>query len=156
MRRVLMCSAMALFLVGCSAGQGPVNDPQSAALAGTTTPVRAQINAIRASAGVGQVKRNAKLDRAALAHARDMAANNFLSHTSSDGSDLRRRVERAGYDWCSLGENVSRGYRSDQAAIEQWRTSPGHYRNMIKGKAREFGMANVNGFRVMVLGASNC
>lgn len=151
-----MCSAAALFLMGCSGTPTQTSYFQSAAAQGATTPINAQINAIRASAGVGSVKRNAKLDRAALAHARDMAANNFLSHSGSDGSDLRIRVDRAGYDWCSLGENVSRGYRSDEAAIEQWSTSPGHYRNMIKPQAREFGMANVDGFRVMVLGASNC
>lgn len=156
MKRFLSYAALAVLLAGC--GEAPSSTAQSEPVVESkyTTPVKAQINAIRASAGVGTVKRNAKLDRAALAHARDMAANQFMSHTGSDGSDLRVRVERAGYSWCSLGENVSRGYRSDSAAIAQWRTSPGHYRNMIKGKAREFGMANVNGFRVMVLGASSC
>lgn len=150
-------AALALALVGCGDEATPIDAPvssTSAAKAGTSSG--AQINAIRAEAGLPALQRNSLLDRAALAHARDMATNSFMGHTGSDGSKLKTRVNRTGYRWCTLGENVSRGFKSESAAIEGWRVSPGHYRNLVKAKARDYGIAEVNGFHTLVVGARNC
>jgi len=161
MRLILTGTALALVLAGCTespatataTATAPASTQSSSAIAAGVT---AQVNAIRAQAGQAPVSRNAQLDAAALAHARDMAANSFMGHIGSDGSDLRDRVQRAGYGWCTLAENVSRGYSTDARAVEAWRVSPGHYANLVKGNVREFGMANVAGSRVMVLSARRC
>jgi len=156
-----MFGAFLVVLLAACATTSPAPQAQEAKLenASVSTGARsasAQINAIRARVNLHKVRRSKKLDAAALAHAKDMAKHKFMSHTSSDGSDLRKRVARVGYKWCSLAENVSRGYRTEARAIENWRQSPGHYRNLTNKKVREFGLANVNGFRVMVLAASRC
>jgi uncharacterized protein YkwD len=152
MKRVFTKIVRALaVLVLCAA-----YSPSTATAQNTGVTVLAKVNAIRAQAGLAEVKRHPKLDAAARAQAMDMATNDFLGHTGSDGSDLRKRVDRVGYDWCTLAENVSRGYKSDARAIEAWRVSKGHHANITKRKAREFGYANVNGFRVLVLSARRC
>jgi len=152
MRQILAGMAVLLALMGCADAPAPA----ASQTAVSDDSVIGQLNGIRAQAGQAALSRNAQLNAAALVHARDMAANSFMGHTGTDGSDLRKRVERAGYGWCTLSENVSRGYSTNARAIEAWRVSPGHYANLIKNDAREFGMAEVNGFRVMVLAARRC
>ncbi len=116
----------------------------------------AHINAIRARAGLPAVRRDPRLDAAAHAQASYMAANRIMTHRGRNGSNVAHRVTRTGYKWCTVAENVSRGYRTQARAIEAWRLSPGHYRNMTKKNVRHFGIANVNGFRAMVLAAGRC
>lgn len=148
-----LCAALA------ACGAAPTTGtPQAQATAVSTSgaSVQAQLNEIRSRAGLAGVKRSPQLDAAALAHAKDMAANNFMAHKGSNGSNPGQRAKRAGYRWCTVAENVSQGYRSDARAIEAWRVSPGHYGNMVKRKVTHFGMANVNGFRAMVLAAKRC
>src|SRR5690606_15395607 len=45
------------------------------------------------------------LSRAALVHARDMAARGTLTHTGQDGSAPSDRITAAGYAWSLVGEN---------------------------------------------------
>lgn len=120
------------------------------------SPSGAQLNAIRAKANLPAVWRNATLDAAAQAHADDMAAKGFLSHRGSDGSTVGKRVTRAGYRWCSVAENISKGYAKRTTVIEQWRKSPAHYRNITKPKVKAFGMAKSGDYWVLVLAAKSC
>ncbi len=155
MKRFLMSMGLCFALVGCTsvAPQAPGQlQPPTAVVSGESS--EQQINAIRAQANLPALKRNAKLEAAAVAHSTDMAANQFMGHTSSDGSRLRQRVGRTGYKWCMLAENVSSGHSSDANSIEGWRKSPKHYANLIQKKATDYGLANVNGFRTMVIGGS--
>lgn len=153
MKRLMMGMGLCFALVGCTdvAQQAPGQlQLPSAVVSGASS--EQQINAIRTQANLPALKRNAKLDAAAEAHSTDMAANQFMGHTGSDGSSLRQRVDQTGYNWCMLAENVSRGHKSDSSSIEGWRKSPKHYANLIQKKATDYGLANVNGFRAMVIG----
>ncbi|QUJ77038.1 CAP domain-containing protein [Sulfitobacter albidus] len=159
--KFLYMTIMVAGLAACGEG-GPdtAASPSAAAqapAAGTSDrrPV-ALVNAVRRAAGRAPIRRNARLDRAAQIHANDMARNSFFAHTGSDGSKLKDRVNRTGYGWCFLAENIAEGYPSRQAAITGWKGSPGHYRNMVNPKAEEFGIAAVGGYQVMVLGAGSC
>jgi hypothetical protein len=51
---------------------------------------------LSASAGAGLER---ALTQAALVHSDDMVANNFFSHTGSDGSSAGQRATAAGYAW---------------------------------------------------------
>lgn len=81
------------------------------------------------------------LGRAAWAHARDMAANDFLGHAGSDGRRVDRRASDAGYEWRAIGENVGAGARDVAQAVDHWLGSPDHCRNMLNGDYSEFGAA---------------
>lgn len=111
-------------------------------------------NALRAQKGLRPLRYSKTLQKVAQRHANDMARNNFFSHTGSDGTRVSHRLKRAGYNYCAAAENVSYGAKTTARAIEQWRGSAGHYRNMIGKSYREFGLARAPGNRwVMVLGA---
>lgn len=75
---------------------------------------------------------DARLTAAAQGHSDDMHANGFMSHTGSDGSSLPERVERQGYDWRGVAENVARGHGSAASVMAAWLTSPGHCANVMQ------------------------
>ncbi len=158
MKFKLVGLALCLGLSACSSGGSTPPAQEAEANSGPVsgeTPGE-QINAIRARVGLPALTRNATLDAAALTHANDMAENDFFAHKGSDGSSSSQRVKRAGYRWCTVGENLSVGYSSSSSSIETWRKSPGHYRNMISRKAKEYGLANVGKYWVLLVAAKKC
>lgn len=103
---------------------------------------------------------SARLEQAALKHAKDMAARRSLSHRGADGSSMSDRVAREAYAWGALGENVSAGYASVPEALAGWMRSPGHCANMMSPDFREVGVGGANApgdsfgwYRAMVLGS---
>ena len=151
--RAILVVILGLTLAACSAGS-PTAVAQQGKVAGGSALVT--VNAIRGKAGASSITRNGTLDVAAKGHADDMAAKSFFGHIGSNGSTVAERVKAKGYNWCIVSENVAKGYRDEAGAIESWRLSPGHYRNMVDGKAREFGLARSGNYWVMVLGAQGC
>jgi uncharacterized protein YkwD len=66
-------------------------------------------NAARAANGVAPLVLDAKLNTAAMGHAKDMATYNYFSHTGRDGSQPWDRMARAGATWSTAGENIGNG-----------------------------------------------
>lgn len=87
----------------------------------------------------GPLRLDAGLTRAAQLHSMDMAAHGTMSHTGSDGSTLADRVERQGYAWRRLGENVAAGFTSARSVVEAWLTSPGHCANTMDPAFEDLG-----------------
>lgn len=81
------------------------------------------------------------LEQAALGHSLDMGDVNFFSHIGSDGLGPDARVERVGYAWQALAENISAGYESLDATIQGWLGSPAHCGNIMNGNLTEMGLA---------------
>jgi uncharacterized protein YkwD len=84
---------------------------------------------------------NAKLAQAAAAHSHDMAANNFMSHTGSNGSTMVSRVDATGYLAIAWAENVAGGPASVDAVVAGWLASAGHCANIMNATFRDFGAA---------------
>jgi uncharacterized protein YkwD len=84
---------------------------------------------------------NAKLAQAAAAHSHDMAGNNFLSHTGSNGSTLDYRVDATGYMAIAWGENIAGGPTTVDAVVSGWLASAGHCANIMNSTFRDFGAA---------------
>jgi len=82
-----------------------------------------------------------QLTAAAYGHSRDMADNNYFSHTSQDGRTLADRVKATAYGWSSLGENIAAGYATVTQTIDAWRASDGHCANLMNPRFTEFGLA---------------
>lgn len=87
-------------------------------------------NTARAEAGCGPVHIDDRLTGAAQAHSEDMAAHDYFSHTSLDGTTWDQRVKAAGYPEPG-GENIAQGQRSAEAVHDAWMSSPGHRRNIL-------------------------
>ena len=112
------------------------------------------VNAFRAVEGEGTLRRNAKADAAALAHARDMARQGFFGHKGSNGSSVGGRLKAAGCRFTGAAENIAKGQRSDAEVVAAWVASPGHRRNML-APYDQYGAARIGDIWVLVL-ASGC
>lgn len=82
-----------------------------------------------------------ELAGAALVHSRDMAQQNYFRHRAADGSRVSERVDRKGYAWRQVGENIAAGQGSAQQAVSAWLSSPPHCANLMKLNHREMGAA---------------
>lgn len=82
---------------------------------------------------------------AATAHSNDMVANNFFSHTGSNGSTLATRVSATGYAWSAIGENIAAGYPSIDSVMNGWMASDGHCANLMNPSFNQVGLACVVG-----------
>jgi uncharacterized protein YkwD len=91
------------------------------------------------------------LTRAARSHSEDMRATGVLSHLGSDGSTPAERVERQGYRWRSVGENVARGYATPEAVMGGWLGSDGHCANVMRADVSELGAGEDGRFWTLLL-----
>jgi uncharacterized protein YkwD len=121
-----------------------IADPARPAEEGWAERVRRLINAFRAQHGLEPLERNAFLDRAAMAHARDMLARDYFSHISPDGTDPGERARTAGYDWSRVLENIAAGQRSPREVVDAWVASTeGHREAMLDPAVTEMGVGYV-------------
>lgn len=120
------------------------------------TAFRSLLNNVRTANGAADVAFDARLAAAAQAHADDMTANGFFSHTGSNGSSVGDRATAAGYTWRNIGENIAQGQQSEAEAMTSWTNSPGHHANNINPNFEDFGLAKsgsgANTNWVLVLG----
>jgi uncharacterized protein YkwD len=84
---------------------------------------------------------NPALERAALAHAKDMANHSLFEHRGSDGSQPADRVTRSGYKWRTVGENIAAGAADIDTVVQGWIDSPGHCTNIMGPQYKEMGIA---------------
>ena len=104
-------------------------------------------NAFRAEQKLGAVKPNPQLTAAARAYAEFLAKSDLFSHTA-DGRQHSDRVKSAGYAYCYVSENLSsnmdeRGFETRQLArdaLEGWKKSPGHRKNLVAPHVVEIGV----------------
>jgi uncharacterized protein YkwD len=97
-------------------------------------------NVERVRNGCANVTLNAKLRTAMRAHTRDMAANDYFSHDSLDGTSPWDRAKSAGYA-APIGENIAQGQRTPSAVMKSWLASPGHRANILNCDAKAVGVA---------------
>ncbi|OQP62419.1 hypothetical protein A3860_29110 [Niastella vici] len=95
---------------------------------------------------------NDTLASAALAHARDMDANNYFSHISPGGTSPIQRTMALGYSGNYVMENIARGYTSVESVMKAWVNSEDHCKAMMDSGHTEMGAANVNTYWVQEFG----
>lgn len=125
---IALCAALALAACGARQSElGPDGQPLPVAYtidrseaAAIPERVLGQVNGLRGNLGLMPLAMNAQLDAAALAHSRDMSAQNRAWHFGSDGSSPLLRVQRAGYYGSLIGENISETYENDIATLNAW------------------------------------
>jgi LysM repeat protein/uncharacterized protein YkwD len=98
------------------------------------------INRLRIEAGLHPLGVHPLLNLAANLHIHDMIATNTWGHTGSDGSNVRQRVTRTGYQidgWA--GENWAT-YKDIATSISWWMTDPPHRDNVLNRRYKEMGI----------------
>lgn len=104
-------------------------------------------NAFRRSERLSDVRPNAELAVAAKLFAEYLAKTGRFAH-EADGRQPADRVKAAGYRYCIVSENLasnldSRGFTTAglaQQAVEGWKNSPGHRKNMVEPHVTEIGV----------------
>jgi len=86
------------------------------------------------------------LGNAALRHSRDMADNDFFSHTGSDGSSPIDRMRDAGFNGNGWGENISSFTfeRNAEQVVQGWMDSDGHCANIMNPNFNILGSAKAS------------
>ena len=85
-----------------------------------------------------------RLASAATRHSIDMAENNFLSHTGSDGSRVSDRVRDEGYNYRRVGENIAAGYSTVSSVVDGWLGSAGHCANIMSLNYQDLGADKIS------------
>jgi uncharacterized protein YkwD len=106
--------------------------------------VIALINQERANNGLGGLSSSGALSNAARNHSIDMACNNFMSHTGSNGSDFGSRLSLAGFSFSAAGENVAAGHSSPADVVAAWMSSEGHRANILNTSFTHIGVGYAN------------
>jgi Cysteine-rich secretory protein family len=113
-------AAAAVFVAASSPDQaaaatcaGASAEPGEASRATLARALICAINTERHRHGLGVVRQNSRLKRAALGHSRDLVARHYFEHTTPEGSTVSQRIRRTGYlgsarRWIA-GENLAWG-----------------------------------------------
>jgi uncharacterized protein YkwD len=128
--------------------------PQSAPLGCNTqrnqsyeSQVVAFINQVRAQNGLNSLAVSSELTASALAHSIDMACNDFVDHSGSDGSHWTDRISAQGYSSSYATENIYVGFPdfggTPDGAFEWWMNSQVHRDNILDSKVIEIGVGYV-------------
>jgi uncharacterized protein YkwD len=137
MRFFPACAAAVLLLGGCASDLTP-----KYAVTATSTDEAAEaaslISAYRVSRGLSPVGVDRTLNRAAEQQARAVAAAGELSH-----GNFPSRMDAYGVMGYSA-ENLTAGRKTVAEAVESWKASPPHNRNLLMPQARHVGLARAD------------
>jgi uncharacterized protein YkwD len=86
---------------------------------------------------------NDKLEKSALNHAKDMDRNNFFGHYSSTQENIGTRIDKVGYSWKNVGENIAEGQESIDEVIDDWIKSRNHCLMLMNPKMTEMGLVKL-------------
>lgn len=95
-------------------------------------------NNYRSLVGVSSLTLDSSLVEAASIRAKELSDS--FSHTRPNGSSCFTVLSELGISYGSAGENIAAGYSSSQSVMEGWRSSSGHYQNIISSKFKKIGI----------------
>jgi uncharacterized protein YkwD len=141
MRPTLTAAAPVMLLALIFAAIGSAT-PETRAAAVASSPseraLLAEVNRVRATHGLGALRSDGRLIRAARAHTQTMLRRNRFAH-----GDTLARLRRFGVRSGRVGENLAWGagsYASAQAIVRMWLDSPRHRANLLRGGFRKIGL----------------
>jgi uncharacterized protein YkwD len=138
--------AVALALLATPALSAPANAATRIEIASAGATAQSDligaINTYRAANGRQVLAPNAALGAAASWMAADMAAKNYMAHTSSDGRSPVQRMAAFGYPASSTytGEDLAAGYATASAVLAAWMVSAAHNSVMLNANFDSIGV----------------
>jgi uncharacterized protein YkwD len=136
------CAALVAGLCGvpvAALGAGGTVDP---VLPHYATRVLNAVNDYRVQEGRVLLRPSVALERIAEGHSREMADRRRPTH---GGFSVRFR--RADSDLCV--ENIAAGFAVPEQAVEGWRMSPSHDRNLLEARVRWVGIVSIDGYTTL-------
>ena len=77
-------------------------------------------------------------------YARYMDKYNHFDHFSRNGEDIGDRLDKIGYKWYRVGENLGRGYDDFYSVFKAWIASPSHCKMLMDPHVKFIGMSKYN------------
>jgi uncharacterized protein YkwD len=114
--------------------------------AGTTSPEQAvvqEMNRVRAEHGLPALRFDDRLQRAAVAHSREMLVNDVFQHGA-----FSNRLQRYNVQSRIAGENLAWGTGSmgtARAIVSAWLASPEHRANLLRTSFSRVGVGDLTG-----------
>jgi len=148
--RSALLAASVFALAAVFAPSGAVATQRLSSMHELETGVLANVNALRRSHGLAELRLSLQLSSAARQHSVEMAARGYFSHTSANGTSFDKRIARfypmGGRRYWSVGENLLWSSPDVDAAgaLQMWLNSPEHRANMLTARWREIGLSAVH------------
>jgi uncharacterized protein YkwD len=160
LRRLAVPIVAACSLTGAAASPALASSPCATGASARTTTL-CLINAERSKAGAQPLRLDARLNRAAVRHSRDMVAKRYFAHESRSGARFSSRIADTGWmsgrsRW-SVGENLAWGSgtrATPTSIVAAWMHSAGHRHNMLDPRFHVIGIGIVSGAPVGANGGS--
>ncbi len=102
-----------------------------------------EMNRIRAQHGLGKLRFDSNLQRAARAHSREMLASNDFGHGA-----FETRMQRYSVRGTLAGENLAWGVGARGTArgiVRAWLASPAHRANLLRPSFKRIGVGDLGG-----------
>ncbi|MEM8808605.1 MAG: CAP domain-containing protein [Cyanobacteria bacterium P01_G01_bin.38] len=97
-------------------------------------------NAARDEAGVDPLTFSYQLGQSAQTYAKEMADNDFFSHTGLNNSTFGQRIAGADYQFNAIGENLGAGFSTPSGVVNGWLASEGHRNNILNEDFTDIGL----------------
>ena len=98
------------------------------------------VNKYRRQNGLSEVVLDKNLSTVAYMHSKDMAQNNFFSHTNLKGESPFDRIKNFGISYRAAGENIAAGQRTPEEVMNSWMNSDGHRANILTKNYNKMGV----------------
>ena len=103
-------------------------------------------NSDRSSANLPPLTRSSLLDQAAQGKADDMMSRGYYSHTSPEGNSPLYWLDKVGYKYQNVGENLDLSYVATNEVVNSaWMNSPEHRDNILRSAFTEIGIGVASG-----------
>jgi len=100
-------------------------------------------------APTGPVTLHPQLSCPARKHSKDMVENAYFNHQNLQGDQVWHRVEKAGYDYSTVGENIAAGQVTPAEVMQAWMDSDGHCANIMNPDFEHIGIGYYPGGEYM-------
>ncbi len=102
-------------------------------------------NKMRETAGLSDLRLNAKLTEAAQEKAANMFEKNYWAHVAPDGTQPWDFILKQNYDYIYAGENLAKNFPTSKDVVQAWYDSVSHRENLLSPNYDEVGFAVENG-----------
>lgn len=88
-----------------------------------------------------ELKENPLLTDSATKKAEHMCSIDYWAHTAPGGKQPWQFMREAGYEYENAGENLAKGFLSEESTVAAWMASPSHKANIMHLEFTEIGVA---------------
>jgi len=98
------------------------------------------VNAERAKNGLSALTLDSSVSNVARTKSKDMATNNYFSHTSPTYGGAGDMLKQFGIKYTAYGENIASGQKTPQEVVTAWMNSSGHRANILASDFTKIGV----------------